>query len=154
MQPVCGRKGREVNKSKLLFAVHEGRRFGRAVGALSLGVWPLAISDTSDPPRPYEEIDGFWSLWQAVASVEDFGMCAFGGSDLDGAGPGANNGLWVYEVEFEDPGNPDEDQDCSDPEMWTHLHRGEFRRPHHEELRQVCDSPDPVSAERAWQVVL
>jgi hypothetical protein len=102
----------------------------------------------------YEDIPGFWALWETVASTEEFGMCAFGGGDLDRPGLKNLSGLWVYEVEYDDPGNAVDDQDSTDPEFWLHLHRGEFRRPHYEELRQVCDSPDPVAEDRAWKVVL
>lgn len=116
-------------KSKLLLAVHRSADFFLLeIGALSIGVWPLAMSDrvVSGAPQSYEDLDGFWTLWEAVATPEDFGMCAFGGGDLDGPvrDAGGWGGLWVYEVIWDESEVRPECDDCSDPDAWAHLQRG------------------------------
>jgi hypothetical protein len=136
--------------SKLLFAVHTASEsHGGEIGHLSGGVWALAMSDTAEASS-YEDLPGFWALHEAVIDPEEFSMCAFGGGDLSGPPNDASwGGLWVYEVKYEDPGETTDDQVLEDPEFWSHLWGGAFRRPTPAELSQVCgNSAGP------WQVVL
>jgi hypothetical protein len=92
-----------------------------------------------------------WALWEAVGDLDEFCLCLFDSGELSGASPDAGgwSGLWVYEVEYEDPGDASEDQEPNTPEFWAHLHDGDFRRPTPEELAQVNGSADGP-----WKVVL
>jgi hypothetical protein len=139
-------------KSKLMFAVHQATRDGKSVGTLSLGVWPLAFSDVPifDAVLSYANLDGFWALWDAVTSPEEFGMCSFGGMDLDGfiSDETRWGGVWVYEVGWDVNDVHPECEDCSDPDMWKHLHGGFFRRPTPRELGAVVGGPNDD-----WKVI-
>jgi hypothetical protein len=142
-------------KSKLMFAVHEG-----AGGvAKSSSVWPLAMSDRvySGPPESYEELAGFWALWQMPddwradnilrgVAWREFAECAFDACDLvHGGSPDGTvwNRIWVYEVNF------DQSTVADETDNWTHLRGGTFRRPTPEELSAVTGG-----SARDWQVVL
>ena len=139
-----------MNKSKMLFACHQGSTAGgRPIGNLS-AVWPLAF-DEHCPGSSYEDEPGLWALWESVADAEEFARELFDGANLDGAGHTDNwGGLWVYEVEWHSDDVPELDDD--DEGEWRHLRGGEFRRPTRDEVWMLLESG--LRPDAPWKIHL
>lgn len=115
----------------LLFAVHRGTVSGRPAGIVGHNhAIPIACSHHSWKDNPqgvrYAEA-GFFALWEATGDVEEF-FEHLSLSSIEAHGDNNPQGLYVYTVNYEPPGDDDGD------ESWDHLASGKLRRPAWSEL--------------------
>lgn len=133
-------KQKIMQTERLLFVVHRGTVSGRPAGIVGHNYSiPIACSHHSwkDNPQniPYAEA-GFFALWEAMGDVEAF-FEHLSISSIEAHGDKNPQGLYVYEVNYELPGDDDDD------ESWDHLADGKLRRPTIEELNPFVHGEAP-----------
>lgn len=134
-----------IINEKLLFACQLGRIGDRLAGVIMDGTClPIACSHASwagkDGTLPYIE-SGIASAWEATGDIERlFGDDVLGlmpGIQVIGGTDAKPNGLYVYEVEY------DESAIDEDSEVWEHLQGGTIRRPTTDELEPLTRGQAP-----------
>jgi hypothetical protein len=133
---------------KLLFAVHEGSVGNRRAGIImSEHCLPIACSHGSwkgkDGDLPHAEA-GICACWESLTNAEEFFAALGFGSGIEaGYGSGERpNGLYVYEVEYDDEGEMPDYEDLGDDE-WPWLEGGTLRRPTVDELEPLTRGEAP-----------
>jgi hypothetical protein len=132
---------------KLLFVVHKGSVGSHLAGIIMAGhCLPIACShSTWEGHGCPTSASGFYALWDSLTDVEEFflekigfGDCIEPGMDRGlGDTDREPNGMYVYEVEYDETAVDDDD------ESWEWLQGGMLRRPLIAELEPLAYGKSP-----------